>query len=429
VRQRLLWATCVAAIAAGTGSALAAPLGQMNAARPTLAAEAITPVQYWGDWGPRYERPYVEPYYGRRYITPDDDDDDVGMIAPQRAITIARSMGYRAISRPRLAGRAWVVDALGPQGQRTRVSINAYTGAPLAIRELEPGGQRFPTPPVWRDERPGFGRDTGRGSPEFREGRLDNDPQRLDPRPEQRPERPARPGPNITARIVPVPTPRPDIDGGLTPQPQVVPPVASPPPAEQPAPQPPAARLNPREVTPVAPTPPLSVEPRVPFTPPAAPAPEAAPVAPPAPEPPTAALPRIPDAGPREDQPAVTAPPAPEVVAPPVEATRPAEPVQPPTAALPVAPAPAEPPPPPAPVIQAPPVQAVPQVPPAPPAETAASPVPASPPETAARPAPEPEGTLIDGRFLGPNGEPATGGLGQPATPGVRQVAPPPASN
>ncbi len=428
MRQRLLWATCIAAIAAGTGSALAAPLGQMNAARSAFAAETVTPVQYWGDWGPRYERPYAEPYYGRRYITPDDDDDD-GMIAPQRAITIARSMGYRAISRPRLAGRAWVVDALGPQGQRTRVSINAYTGAPLAIRELEPGGQRFPTPPVWRDERPGFGRDTGRNGQEFREGRLDNDPQRPDQRPEQRLERPARPGPNITARIVPVPTPRPDIDGGLQPGPQVVPPVASPPPAEQPAPQPPAARLSPREVTPVAPTAPLSVEPRVPFTPPA---PEAAPAAPPAPEQPTAALPQVPDTGPREEQPSVTAPPVPDVVAPPVEAIGPADPPQPPSAALPAVPAPVEPPAAaPAPVIATPPVQAVPQAPPVPLAETAASPAPASPPDTAARPAPapEPEGTLIDGRFLGPNGEPAAGGLGQPATPGVRQVAPPPASN
>jgi hypothetical protein len=418
VRQRLLWATCVAAIAAGTGSALAMPLG------PIAPAATFTPVQYWGDWGPRYERPYVEPYYGRRYITPDDDDDDIGMIAPRRAIAITRSMGYRAISRPRLAGRAWVVEALGPQGQRTRVSINAYTGAPLAIRELEPGGQRFPTPPVWRDERPGFGRDTGRSGQDFREGRLDNDPQRL-----ERPERPARPGPNITARIVPVPTPRPDIDGGLAPRPQVVPPVASPPPAEQPAPQPPAARLSPRDVTPVAPTPPLSVEPRVPFTPPTAPLPEATPVAPPAPEPPTAALPQVPDAGPREEQPSVTAPPAPETIAPPVEATRPADPPQPPTAALPPAPAPAEPPAA-APIIEAPPVQASPPTSPAPPAETAASPAPA-PAETAARPAPapEPEGTLIDGRFLGPNGEPAAGSLGQPGTPGVRQVAPPPASN
>ncbi len=421
MRQRLLWATCVAAIAAGTGSALAMPLG------PVAPAATITPVQYWGDWGPRYERPYVEPYYGRRYITPDDDDDD-GMIAPQRAIAITRSMGYRAISRPRLAGRAWVVEALGPQGQRTRVSINAYTGAPLAIRELEPGGQRFPTPPVWRDERPGFGRDTGRGGPEFREGRLDNDPQRPDIR-QERPERPARPGPNITARIVPVPTPRPDIDGGFQPAPQVVPPVASPPPVVQPAPEPPAARLYPRDVTPVAPTPPLSVEPRVPFTPPAAPAPEAAPAAPPAPEPPTAALPQAPDAGPREEQPAVTAPPAPAVVAPPVEAIRPAEPPQPPTAALPPAPAPAPAEPAvPAPVIVAPPVQAAPQAPPAPPAETAARPAPPAA-DPASRPAPEPEGTLIDGRFLGPNGEPSAGGPGQPATPGVRQVTPPPASN
>ncbi len=402
MRQRLLWATCIAAIAAGAGSALAMPLGA------AVPATGVTPVQYWGDWGPRYERPYVEPYYGRRYITPDDDDDDAGPIAPQRAIAITRSMGYRAISRPRLAGRAWVVDAVGPQGQRTRVSINAYTGAPLAIRELEPGGQRFPTPPVWRDERPSFGREGGQ---ETREGRLDNDPMR----PETRPERPARPSPNITARIVPVPTPRPDIDGGLQPQPQVVPPVASPPPAESPVPQPPAASLPPRNVTPVAPTPPLSVEPSVPFTPPAATVPQATPA--PA-EPPTAALPQTaPDAGPREEQPSVVAPPAPAVVAPPAEATTPVQPAEPPAAALPVAPTPVEPPAAtPAPVIEAPPVQAAPVAPPA--------------ADTAARPAPsqESEGVMIDGRFLGPNGEALPSGPGQ-TSPGVRQVTPPPAGN
>ncbi|MCA0317839.1 MAG: hypothetical protein LCH88_07190 [Proteobacteria bacterium] len=408
MRQRLLWATCIAAIAAGTGSALAMPLG---AARPIAGA---TPVQFWGDWGPRYERPYVEPDYGRRYITPDDDDEDVGPIAPQRAIVITRSMGYRAISRPRLAGRAWVVDAVGPQGQRTQVRINAYTGAPLAIRELEPGGQRFPTPPVWRDERPSFGRDGGQ---DFREGRLDNDPMRPDARPDQRPERPARAAPNITARIVPVPTPRPDIDGGLQPQPQVMPPVASPPPAEAPAPQPPAASLPPRNVTPVAPTSPLSVEPSVPFTPPAAPAPQAAPA--PA-EPPTAALPQTtPDAGPREEQPTVVAPPAPAVVAPPVEATTPAQPAEPPAAALPTQPAPVAPPAAaPAPVIEAPPVQAAPATPTAPAADAAARPAPSQ----------ESEGVMIDGRFLGPNGEALPSGPGQ-TSPGVRQVVPPPSGN
>lgn len=406
MRQRLLWATCIAAIAVGTGSALAMPLGAEPAAR-------VTPVQFWGDWGPRYERPYGEPYSGRRYIVPDEDDEDAGVIAPQRAIAITRSMGYRAISRPRLAGRAWVVDALGPQGQRTQVRINAYTGAPLAIRELEPGGQRFPTPPVWRDERPSFGRDGGQ---DFREGRLDNDPSRPDTRPEQRPERPARPAPNITARVVPVPTPRPDIDGDLQPQPPVVPPVASPPPAETPAPQPPSASLPPRNVTPVAPRSPLSVEPNVPFTPPAAP-PQAAPT--PA-EPPTAALPPVtPDAGPREEQPSMATPPAPAVVAPPTEATTPAQPAEPPAAALPPASVPADPPvATPAPVIEAPPVQAAPAAPAAPAADATA----------VTGPSQESEGVMIDGRFLGPNGEALPSGPGQTST-GVRQVAPPPMGN
>jgi hypothetical protein len=61
--------------------------------------------------------------------------------------------------------------------------------------------------------------------------------------------------------------------------------------------------------------------------------------------------------------------------------------------------------------------------------------VPAEPPRTEAAPSSETaqkpgesEGVLIDGRFLGPNGEqlPPTGGPA--ATPGVRQVAPPPSN-
>ncbi len=215
MRHSLLMAVAAAAITAGLGPASASPLAAGRWVAP--AAEAI-PVQYWGGWGPPrvYDYDDEPPVYRRRYVEPEVE----GPIPAAEAIAVARSMGYRAISRPRLAGRVWVVETVGSAGQRARVTVHAYTGAPINIRELEPGGQRFPTPPVWRDERPSFGRDgSPQGAPPMREGRLDSDG--LD-----RPERPApRPAPSIIARAVPVPTPRPNIDGDLTPRPDAVPPL------------------------------------------------------------------------------------------------------------------------------------------------------------------------------------------------------------
>lgn len=402
-------AVAAAAITAGLGQASATPLA---AGRPVAPAAEAIPVQYWGGWGPPRVYDYDDdeaPIYRRRYIEPEFE----GPIPAAEAITIARSMGYRAISRPRLAGRVWVVETVGRAGQRARVTIHAYSGAPINIRELEPGGQRFPTPPVWRDERPSFGRDGSlQPTPPIREGRLD--PDALD-----RPERPTpRPAPGgITARIVPVPTPRPNIDGDLTPRPQVVPPVippvATPPAAETPAAPPPAAALPPRRVdpppaVPVPATPPLSVEPSTPIPPPVG----AAPLA----EPPAAAVPPAAEP-PREE-------PAPVQVEPPPAAATPAAPVEEPpapAAALPQAtPDPAPEPAPPAVTVE----------PPAatnPVAEPPAAATPAPPAETAQKPADD-EGVLIDGRLLGPNGEPLPQAGSPPATPGVRQVAPP-ASN
>lgn len=394
-----------AAIIAATGALLTAPLAAAPLAGPRLAAPApitsdIVPVQYWGGWGPPrvYDDDDEPPVYRRRYVVPEVED----VIPASEAIAIARSMGHRAISRPRLSGRFWVVDAVGASGQRTRVTLNAYSGAPINIRELEPSGPRFPTPPVWPEERPSFGRDGApRSAPTFREGRLDPDgrplPDRLD-----RPERPARPAPNITARAVPVPEPRPSLGGGLDERPvetPPLPPVASPPPAEAPVSPPPAAavprRVDPPPAVPVPQSPPLSVEPQQPIPPPAAATPQAV-----EPPPPAAVAP-----------PAAVEPPAPAVTAPPVEQAPPAaaapapEPersaVEPPAVqpriVMPPAPTPpAEPP------VAVQPPQVTPPAPAAPTTETAQK--------------PESEGVLIDGRFLGPNGETPPPG----AAPGSR---------
>jgi hypothetical protein len=395
VRHGLITAA-TAAIIAATGALLTAPLAAAPLAGPRLAAPApmasdMVPVQYWGGWGPRYDDYDDEPpVYRRRYVVPEVED----VIPPAEAVAIARSMGHRAISRPRLAGRVWVVEAVGASGQRTRVTLNAYSGAPINIRELEPAGPRFPTPPVWPEERPSFGRDGApRTAPTFREGRLDPDGRPLP----DRPERPARPAPNITARAVPVPEPRPSLGGGLDERPvdtPPLPPVASPPPAEAPVSPPPAAavprRVDPPPAVPVPQTPPLSVEPQQPITPPAAATPEAV-----TPPPPAAVAP-----------PAVVEPPAPAVTAPPLEPAPPAaaapapepEPsaVQPRIVTPPPSPAPAEPP------VAVQPPQVTPPAPASPTTETAQK--------------PEGEGVLIDGRFLGPNGETPPPG----AAPGSR---------
>jgi len=386
VRHGLI-AAATAAIIAATGSLLTAPLAAAPLAGSRLAAPAavatdIVPVQYWGGWGPRYyEYDDEPPVYRRRYVVPEVED----VIPASEAIAIARSMGYRAISRPRLAGRVWVVETVGGSGQRARVTLNAYSGAPINIRELEPAGPRFSTPPVWPEERPNFGREGGvRPPPPMREGRLDPDGLPLP----ERPERPARPAPNITARAVPVPEPRPSLGRGLDERPAEtppLPPVASPPPAEAPVNPPPTAAIPPRRVdppaaVPVPQTPPLSVEPQQPINPPAVTAPQAV-----EPPPPAAVAP----------PPAVVEPPAPAVAAPPVQPAPPAvstptpqperSAVEPRVAPAAVAPPLAEP------RVAVQPPQVTPPAPAAPSTETAQK--------------PESEGVLIDGRFLGPNGE------------------------
>ncbi|QCI63847.1 hypothetical protein [Phreatobacter stygius] len=396
MRQSLLLAAAVAALAAGMSPVRAMPLGSTDQAIGSIGQPQQ--VQFWGEWGPRHrERRYYEP----RYLEPDLEPES-DAIHPSEAVSITRSMGYRAVSQPRLAQGAWVIDTVDRQGLRVRVSIDAFSGRPVRVRYLDSPGPRFGTPPVWPEERPTFQSRDGR-PPVQREGRLDQDFDRA-----QRPDRPdrsqraAKPEREITARLVPVPTPRPQIDPPGTVPPAALPPVAIPPADATPYAPPPAARIAPQD-------PPLSVEPRTPFVPPAAPpVQEATPPAPVEPVPPSAALPPAP-----VPEPPVVVP-APQVVPPAPQAT-PVEPPAPvpPSAALP--PTPAEPPPPPvitpAPVVPAP-VEAAPAVPPA------------TPPSAAVRPAEPDDGVMVDGRFLGPNGETLPGAPEPRGT--VRSVTPPP---
>ncbi len=378
----------------------------------------VQQVQYWGGWdsddddGPFWRRPSAPPrvYVPRGYVDPRFEEDD-DSIAAQEAVTIARSMGYRAVAAPRRIGRAWVVVGTGRAGERVRVSIDAYTGRPLAIREIaavpprplqRPGERIAPdAPPMPIDP-----------APPLREGRVD-------PLPDVGPDRRTRPSPAITARAVPVPLPRPDIDGH---RPQQPPPPLSVTP-DRPF-QPPAAAPAP-EVAPVPPAPPTAALPQAPAREPPMTAPPAPPVAAPAPEvqpqpaePPAAALPPAAEPAPAEPPAAVT-PPAP------VEA-RPApdsEPAPQPSAAVPpaVIPPPVEP----APVV-------IPDVPAVTPSDPAAEPPAAdraaAPTQAPAEPAParreegESEGIMVDGRFLGPDGQPLPG---SPAQPGVRRIDPP----
>ncbi|MGL4290084.1 MAG: hypothetical protein ACRCVA_27280, partial [Phreatobacter sp.] len=259
MRQRLYLAAAMAALAAGMSPAQAMPLGSIQPMAGT-AGQTLN-VQYWGGgWGPRYDEPRFEPRFREpRYLDPEPESD---AIHPGEAVTISRSMGYRATTRPRLVQGAWVIDTIDRQGLRVRVSIDAFSGRPLRVRYIDPQGPRFGTPPVWPDERPNFQSRDAR-PPMQRDGRLEQDFDRPQQRPE-RPQRAAKPERDITARLVPVPTPRPQIDPpGMVP-PAALPPVAIPPAEATPAAPPPAARVAPQDQ-------PLSVEPRVPFTPPAAP--------------------------------------------------------------------------------------------------------------------------------------------------------------
>ncbi|MBY0360760.1 MAG: hypothetical protein K2X45_02545, partial [Phreatobacter sp.] len=136
MRHIMFMTAAAAALSAGLGQAAAGPLASGPLAAP-VPATALS-VQYWGGggWGPPriYEYDDEPPVYRRRYVVPDDED----ILPASEAVAIARSMGYRAISRPRLAGRVWVVETVGGAGQRARVTIHAYSGAPINIRELEP---------------------------------------------------------------------------------------------------------------------------------------------------------------------------------------------------------------------------------------------------------------------------------------------------
>ena len=399
MRQSLFVTVALAALAAAAAPAGAQPASIIGPLADP--APGVTAVQFWDEWGPP-PRFRERPVYRPRYVDPDDDDDDddVGAIHPSRAASITRSMGYRVTSAPRLVQGAWVMDTIDRQGLRVRVAIDAFSGRARSVRYLDPPAPRTaarpePRPPVPREG--GFGADFDQPQP--LEPRME--PGFAQPAP---PSRGARPGRDITARLVPVPIPRPQIDPPATVPPAELPPVAEPQPGTGPAAPPPAARAPEQ--------PPLSVEPRTPFTPPAAPPPvqEAAPPAP-ALEPPRAALPP-----PAVSEPpaVIPAPPAAEPPAPQAGPPKPPEP-EPPSAALPPPAAPAAPATPvPEPAVPTPaPVEAAPAAPPAP----------VTPPTAEARPAEgQDDGVMVDGRFLGPNGETLPGAPDQ--RDGVRQVAP-----
>ena len=234
MRQSLFVTAAVVALAAAAAPASAQP-ARMVAPPADLSSGAIE-AQFWDEWGPPRFR--ERPAYRPRYVDPDDDDDDgdSGAIHPSHAASIARSMGYRVTSPPRLAQGAWVMDGLDRQGLRMRIAIDAFSGRPRSVRHVDQPPARGlaarpdPRPPVQREER--FGSDFDQPQP------FESRPQ---PAPQQ-PARGARPGREITARLVPVPIPRPQIDPPATVPPAELPPVAEPQPGTAAPPPPPAAR-------------------------------------------------------------------------------------------------------------------------------------------------------------------------------------------
>lgn len=317
---------------------LSAPAGALS---PTpLQRPSATLVQFWGP-----------PAFGPPTYFEDDEDE---LIPPGVAARNARAAGYRPIAPPRLVGQNWVIEAVNFDGLRVRVIVDGYSGRVIGARFVSaPAQPRFDD-----DLRP------------RRESRVDPRPDdsRLaelgEPRAEPRPARPPRE--QRTARLMPVPTPRPAIDApaGIPPTPQT---------ESAPARQSPATNVSPSG---------LSVRPIVPASP---------------------------------------APPPITVLPPPHAAPTPIQPAEPPTAGLPSRPEPSAP----APEVMPPPIEPAPVTLPLPGARPVQAPAPtiaeAPPPaepalvETSTPGADEP--TLIDGRRLAPNGEPLQGPA--PAAPRV----------
>lgn len=79
-------------------------------------------------------------------------DEPVFLIPPRALVWRLSDRGFTEIGRPRFDGRAYVVEAVGPYGDRVRLFLDARDGGILGRQRLE-----TPFPPPARIARPGAG--------------------------------------------------------------------------------------------------------------------------------------------------------------------------------------------------------------------------------------------------------------------------------
>ena len=91
-----------------------------------------------------YERPYGPPPRG--YV-PAPPPRGYGLLPPGEVRAIVVGMGYRQVSRPRLAGRTYVVTAVDEDGPAV-LRLDAFTGRVVSARSVYGGPTiAVPTPP------------------------------------------------------------------------------------------------------------------------------------------------------------------------------------------------------------------------------------------------------------------------------------------
>lgn len=113
----------------------------LGAAITPSAPTAAQVLLYEGPYG--YERPYGPPPRGYVPAPP----RGYGMLPPGEVRAIVVGMGYRQVSRPRLAGRTYVVTAVDEDGPAV-LRLDAFTGRVVSARSVYGGPTiAVPTPP------------------------------------------------------------------------------------------------------------------------------------------------------------------------------------------------------------------------------------------------------------------------------------------
>lgn len=181
----------------------------LSAAIMPSAPVAAQVLLYEGPYG--YERPYGPPPRG--YV-PAPPPRGYGMLPPGEVRAIVVGMGYRQVSRPRLAGRTYVVTGVDEDGPAV-LRLDAFTGRVVSARSVYGGPTiAVPTPP---------GPGPRRTPPPPRAPAPVSPPVAAAPVSPARPLPPSRPPEPAVATVTPAPRPAPAPDAANTASPQSIP--------------------------------------------------------------------------------------------------------------------------------------------------------------------------------------------------------------